>query len=83
MTVEEYIETRKDIRFPNRSEMRVFGKEYAAGDVYIKIRFELISLAHASGSSFILVMSFHFSERSFSDSLFPYRKGDKNENNQS
>lgn len=36
LTVEEYIETVKDVRFPKRSEMRVFGKAYAADDVYIK-----------------------------------------------
>ena len=76
LTVEAYIETVKDTRFPKRSEMRVFGKVYDEEDVYIKIRFELISRAHASGSSFILVMSFHFSERNFTDSLFPYMKGD-------
>ena len=29
LTVEEYIKTVKDLRFPNRSEMREFGKIYA------------------------------------------------------
>ncbi len=28
LTVEEYIETVKDTRFPKRSEMRVFGRQY-------------------------------------------------------
>ena len=28
LTVEEYMRTVKDIRFPNRSEMREFGKRY-------------------------------------------------------
>ncbi len=39
LTVENYIQTVKDLRFPNRSEMREFGKVYNGNDdVYIKIR---------------------------------------------
>jgi hypothetical protein len=74
LTVEEYLETVKDIRFPNKSEMRVFGKEYSGQDVYIKLRVELVSIAHANGENFILVMSFHFSESGFRESDFLYRK---------
>lgn len=74
LTIEEYIETVRDVRFPNKTEMRVFGKQYLDEDVYIKIRVELVSAAHASGDNFILVMSFHFSERDFNESDFPYRK---------
>lgn len=74
LTVEEYIETIKDTRFPKRSEMRVFGKQYSGDDVYIKIRVELVSIAHASGDSFILVMSFHYSEWDFKETDFPYKK---------
>lgn len=74
LTVEEYIETVKDTRFPKRSEMRVFGKQYSGDDVYIKIRVELVSIAHASGDSFIMVMSFHYSEWDFKESDFPYKK---------
>lgn len=74
LTIEEYIETVRDVRFPNNTEMRVFGKQYLNEDVYIKIRVELVSAAHASGNNFILVMSFHFSERDFNESNFPYRR---------
>ncbi len=74
LTVEEYIETLEDIRYPNRSEMRVFGRKYFDEDVYIKIRVELISLTHANGDSFILVMSFHYAEEAFKELDFPYRK---------
>ncbi len=83
LTVEEYIETVKDMRFPKRSEMRVFGKQYLEDDVYIKIRVELVSTAHAHGDSYILVMSFHYSERKFKVSDFPYKTvwGEQNENN--
>lgn len=43
LTVEEYMKTVKDRRFPNRSELREFGKVYnKTDDVYIKIRFELL-----------------------------------------
>lgn len=81
LTVEEYIETVKDIAFPKKSEMRVFGKQYSGEDVYIKIRVELINIEHASGGSYILVMSFHFSERDFKESDFPHGKGGNYEEN--
>lgn len=74
LTVEEYIETVKDLDFPNFSDMRVFGKKYNTEDVYIKFRVELINITHASGDSFILVLSFHFAEKAFEDSDFPHRK---------
>jgi hypothetical protein len=74
LSVEEYIETVKDTRFPKMSEMRVFGKKYFGEDVYIKIRVELVNTEHAGGNSFILVMSFHYSEWDFQDSNFPYKK---------
>lgn len=70
LTVENYIETVKDTRFANKSEMRVFGKKYSSEDVYIKIRVELLT---AAGSA-IFVMSFHFAERVFVDSDFPYNR---------
>jgi len=83
LTVEEYIETVKDTRFPKRSEMRVFGKKYSNEDVYIKIRVELLSVEYASGGSYILVMSFHFSEKDLNETDFPYRTSEvkKNEDN--
>jgi hypothetical protein len=72
LTIREYIKTAKDTRFPNKSEMRVFGKQYEEKDVYIKIRVELVSVAHASSNNYIFVMSFHFSEMDFKESDFPY-----------
>ena len=72
LTVEEYMQTLKDSRFPNRSEMRQFGKIYAGkGDVYIKIRVELLT---ESGSHTTFVMSFHYAEKPFTPDMFPYRK---------
>lgn len=68
-----YIETVKDHRFPNRSEMRVFGKNYSGKDVYIKIRVELASSDFSSGFDHIMVMSFHFSLHNFRSTDFPYR----------
>lgn len=53
--------------------MRVFGKIYHAMDVYIKIRVDLINRYQLSGRSKILIMSFHFSEKPFSEQIFPYR----------
>lgn len=74
LTVEEYMRTVRDIRFPNRSEMREFGKVYnGTDDVYIKIRVELLGL---NGVSTTFVMSFHFAETAFEPAMFPYRKND-------
>ena len=74
ITVADYIETVKDLRYPNYSEMRVFGKKYVNDDVYIKIRVELVNTTHVSGNSFIFIMSFHFAEIPFKEDGFPYRK---------
>ena len=69
--VEDYIETVKDIKFVKRSEMRVFGKRYNA-DVYIKIRVELMKSSMAGVDNVVFVMSFHYAERPFTDTDFPY-----------
>ena len=64
----EYIHTVKDLRFPKRSEMRVFGRRYhGSNDVYIKIRVELLS---AMGNHTAFVMSFHYAEVSFAEKYF-------------
>lgn len=71
LTVEEYMRTVKDLKFPNRSEMREFGKVYnGKDDIYIKIRVELFGMF---GNSTTFVMSFHFAERAFIPDMFPYR----------
>lgn len=72
LTVEEYMRTVKDLRFPNRSEMREFGKVYnGTDDVYIKVRVELLG---QYGNTTTFVMSFHFAERPFEKEMFPYRR---------
>lgn len=72
LTVEEYLRTVKDLRFPKRSEMREFGKVYNSTDeVYIKIRVELLGL---DGNHTTFVMSFHYAQTPFSQETFPYRK---------
>lgn len=72
LSVEDYMQTVKDARFPKRSEMREFGKVYnGTEDVYIKIRVELLGLY---GNTTTFVMSFHFAERAFSPEMFPYKK---------
>lgn len=63
LSVEDYMQTVKDIRFPKRSEMREFGKVYnGTDDVYIKIRVELLGMY---GNTTTFVMSFHFAEKTF------------------
>ena len=72
LSVEDYMQTVKDIRFPKRSEMREFGKVYNGNDdVYIKIRVELLGMY---GQTTTFVMSFHFAEKAFTPEMFPYRK---------
>lgn len=72
LTVEEYMQTVIDLRFPKRSEMREFGKVYdGKGDVYIKIRVELLS---EYGNHTTFVMSFHYATIPFTPEMFPYRK---------
>lgn len=71
LNVHDYIETVKDTRFPKRSDMMVFGKKYSGEDVYIKIRVELVG---TMGSNYIFVMSFHFAEKAFVETDFPYRR---------
>ena len=72
LTVEDYMQTVKDLRFPKRSEMREFGKGYNSNeDVYIKIRVELLG---QYGNTTTFIMSFHYAEKSFTPDMFPYRK---------
>ena len=72
VTVEDYMQTVKDIRFPKRSEMREFAKVYnGTEDVYIKIRVELLG---PYGNTTTFVMSFHFAEKAFTPEMFPYKK---------
>lgn len=72
LSVEDYMQTVKDMRFPKRSEMREFGKVYnGTDDVYIKIRVELLGIY---GNTTTFVMSFHYAERAFIPEMFPYRK---------
>ena len=68
---ENYLRTVKDSRFPNRSEMREFGKVYNDEGVYIKIRAELLT---NDGQHSVFVMSFHFAERPFTEESFPYKR---------
>ncbi|MDO5415383.1 MAG: hypothetical protein Q4F78_07955 [Bacillota bacterium] len=72
LTSKDYLRTVKDTRFPNRSEMREFGKTYDSDEVYIKIRVELAS-ALGTGGHITFVMSFHFAEVSFCEEVFPYK----------
>lgn len=72
LTVENYMQTVKDLRFPKRCEMREFGKVYNGDeDVYIKIRVELLG---QFGRATTFIMSFHYAEKAFTPDMFPYRK---------
>ena len=67
LTVKSYLRTVPDINHPERSDMREFGKVYdGKGDVYIKIRVELLPM------DCVFVMSCHYATIPFSQSIFPY-----------
>lgn len=70
LKVSEYIETVKDLDYPQRSEMRVFGRSYSQGQVYIKFRVDMFD--QTSGNYQVRVISFHFAEYPFVVSTFPY-----------
>ena len=75
LSVENYMQTVKDIRFPKRSEMREFGRVYnGKDDVYIKIRVELLG---TYGETTTFVMSFHFAEKPCTPEMFPYRRNEE------
>jgi hypothetical protein len=70
LSIEEYMRTVKDLRYPERSEMREFGRTYdGKDDVYIKIRVELLS---EDGYHTTFVMSFHYAMYPFTSESFPY-----------
>jgi hypothetical protein len=66
----DYLCTVKDSRFKNRSDMFVFAVRYD-DYVYIKIRIEL--LKQGNSSSYIFVMSFHYSDQEINEDKFPYK----------
>lgn len=74
LTIENYIETVKDNRYRERSDMRVFGKHYNGRDVYIKIRIELLKSDSFEFGDLVFVMSFHYSTVDFKSVIFPYGK---------
>ena len=72
LSKENYMGTVKDLRHPQNSEMREFGKVInETDDVYIKIRVELLG---QYGNPTTFVMSFHFAEIAFTADMFPYKK---------
>ena len=74
LTVEEYLRTVKDTRFPKKSEMREFGKVYnGSEEIYIKVRIELLD-SFGFGEHTAFVMSFHYAIKPFCREIFPYRK---------
>lgn len=63
----DYLHTLKDIKFPNRSLLRVFAKKYSGEYVYIKIRAEVVH-------KFVHIISFHFSSVGIKENEFTYKE---------
>ena len=79
LKVEEYIQTVRDLKHPKRSEYREFGRVYKdKGDVYIKIRVEVISY---HGGQTVFVMSFHYAVKPLVNEYFPYAKREDQDEN--
>lgn len=73
LSCEEYMRTVKDIRFPQRSDWREFGKTYNdTEEIYIKVRVELFD-SKLAGRHTTFVMSFHYAVVPFSQETFPYK----------
>lgn len=66
LTVENYIHTVDDKDYPELKNLWVFGIKYD-DDVYIKMRVEIVE-------SVVLVLSFHYAEKAFKDTDFPYKR---------
>ena len=71
---DEDIVTVKDLRFPKRSDMRVFGRLYDKHEIYIKIRVELLKGSLSGVENYVFIMSFHHSTIPFSEIYFPYKE---------
>lgn len=70
LTVRNYLRTVKDLDYPNRSDLREFGKVYECDkEVYIKLRVEVLAPLDQPP---LFVLSFHYAERPFSQEIFPY-----------
>lgn len=72
LTKENYIRSVIDRRYPDKDRFYEFGKYYSEGAVYIKTRISILD-HHENCSNFLFVMSFHFAERPFTESTFPYK----------
>jgi hypothetical protein len=70
LTCSEYIETVVDLKYPEKPELRVFGRYYDKQGVYIKLRVHLVN-----PDTYIFVMSFHYALHQFEVIDFPYKKG--------
>lgn len=73
LTVQDYLGTVEDSKYPQRGKMHEFGKVYNATDeIYIKLRVVLMG-EMGIGQHTTFVMSFHFAEKPFSEERFPYK----------
>ncbi|MBN2697133.1 MAG: hypothetical protein JXR38_06280 [Bacilli bacterium] len=72
LSLSDYMESVVDDRLPNKC-LDVFGKSYNNKDVYIKFRVELFEMQRTYGKDLIVIVSFHYSDRVFNKSDFPYK----------
>ena len=72
LSVFDYLETLVDCLHPYRPAWRVFGKAYESGDVYIKLRVNLIN--EMGPGPLVMIMSFHYALYPFGESDFPHRE---------
>ena len=79
LTTEDYIETLKDKKFPNKSETRVFAKQYNGEFVYMHVRVEMLEQEETGEPEQGLITSLHFCESELEVTDFPYKKTEENE----
>lgn len=79
LTMEDYIETLKDKKFPNKSETRIFAKQFNGDYVFLHVRIELLEDPETGDTHQGLITSLHFCETELPMSDFPYKKVEENE----
>lgn len=82
LTSEDYLETLKDKKFPNKSETRVFAKKYDEDYIFLHVRMETLVQSESDETVKALIMSLHFRDEDDDEieiADFPYKEVEENE----
>jgi hypothetical protein len=71
LDVRNYMYSMTDILYPQGNKLKVFGKNYAGSDIYIKLKLEFEN-DKSYENAIVLILSFHKSTRIFRSDEFPF-----------